>query len=167
MEGGPFLAIAAALVEVAHQADARLIVNDRADFAVLAGADGVHVGQEDLTPAEVRSITGPAPIVGLSTHTHEQIEAALLEPVSYVAIGPLFPTATKATGYNAVGYELVRHAATRVQTKGLPLVAIGGITLETAPHVIAAGAASVAVITDLIVGDPEARVRQYVQLLTG
>jgi thiamine-phosphate pyrophosphorylase len=167
MDGGRLLALAEAMVEDAHQAAARVIVNDRADFAVLARADGVHVGQEDLAPADVRSIVGLTPIVGLSTHTPEQIEAALSEPISYFAIGPVFPTATKATGYSDVGYEFVRHAATRARAKQLPLVAIGGITLESAPHVIAAGAASVAVITDLLVGDPEARVRQYIQRLSG
>jgi thiamine-phosphate pyrophosphorylase len=153
-------------VEDAHQVGAFVIVNDRADFAMLATADGVHVGQEDLTPADVRAITGPAPMVGLSTHTPEQIAAALAEPISYFAIGPVFDTGTKATGYESVGYRLVAHAAESAASLGLPVVAIGGITLDTAPRVIEAGATSVAIITDLLIGNPEARVREYVAELT-
>jgi thiamine-phosphate pyrophosphorylase len=125
----------------------------------------VHVGQEDLPPADVRSITGPAPIVGLSTHTTEQIDAALAEPISYLAIGPVFATGTKATGYDSVGYRMVEHAAGRAAASGLPVVAIGGITLDTAPRVIDAGAAAVAIITDLLLGNPEARVRAYIGAL--
>jgi thiamine-phosphate pyrophosphorylase len=165
LDGAEYLALAEAIVEDAHQAAARVIVNDRADFAVLSGADGVHVGQDDLTPADVRTITGPAPIVGLSTHTPEQIEAALSEPISYFAIGPVFFTGTKATGHDSVGYGMVAHAARRGGRAGLPVVAIGGITLETAPRVIESGAASVAVITDLMTADPEARVREYIAAL--
>ena len=87
------------------------MVNDRADIARLAGADGVHVGQDDLSPAAARSIIGPAAIVGLSTHTEAQIDAALAQPVTYIAVGPMFGTATKATGYVAVGLDRVRYAA--------------------------------------------------------
>jgi len=165
LASGAFLDLAAAIVDDGRQAGAMLIVNDRADVAVLANAAGVHVGQEDLTPGDVRRVTGPALVVGLSTHTHPQIEHALIEPISYFAIGPVFSTATKATGYSSVGYEAVRHAATRGATASLPVVAIGGITLETAPKVIAAGAVSVAIITDLLIGDPAARVRQYLAAL--
>jgi thiamine-phosphate pyrophosphorylase len=164
-DGADFLELAEAIVTDARQLGARVIVNDRADFAVLSRADGVHVGQDDLTPADVRTIMGPTPIVGLSTHTLEQIEAALQEPISYFAIGPVFATGTKTTGYDSVGYGMVEHAARRGGSTGLPVVAIGGITLETAPRVIEAGAASVAVITDLMTADPEARVREYLTAL--
>jgi thiamine-phosphate pyrophosphorylase len=165
LHGAEFLALAEALVEDAGHAGGRVIINDRVDFAVLSHADGVHVGQEDLTPADVRRIAGPACLVGLSTHTREQIEAALTVPISYFAIGPVFATGTKATGYDRVGYDAVAHAAARGASAHLPVVAIGGITLETAPSVIEAGAASVAVITDLLTADPETRVRDYLAAL--
>ncbi len=166
-----FLDVASAVVDRAREAGARVIVNDRADLARLAGADGVHVGQDDLAPAAVRRVLagwGDAAIVGLSTHTIEQIEAALDQPVGYLAIGPVFVTSSKVTGYEAVGLERVRLAAARASTRGLRAIAIGGITLETAPEVLAAGAASVAVISDLLsTGDPEGRIRAYVTRLAG
>ncbi len=155
------------IVDLAHRAGASVIVNDRADIARLAGADGVHVGQEDLGAAAVRAIVGSAAIVGLSTHTPEQIEAAAREPISYLAVGPVFGTATKTTGYQAVGFNLVARAASTGAAHGIPVVAIGGITLDRAPEVIAAGAASVAVISDLLAGgDPAARVAAYVERLS-
>jgi thiamine-phosphate pyrophosphorylase len=98
--------------------------------------------------------------VGFSTHTQQQIDDALAMPVSYVAIGPVFWTGTKDTGYERVGLPLVRAGAACAAGR-VPVVAIGGITIDTAPSVLAAGAASVAVITDLLAGNPEARVRQY------
>ena len=163
---GAFLELARTATALAHAAGAVLIVNDRADLARLAGADGVHVGQDDLSPADVRRVVGDDAIVGLSTHTTEQLEQAIGQPVSYVAIGPVFSTSTKATGYDAVGLAMVRAAAAIAARRSLPLVAIGGITIETAASVIDAGAASVAVIGDLLTGgNPEARVRKYVRTL--
>lgn len=126
----------------------------------------MHVGQDDLTPADVRRVLGPAAIVGLSTHTEAQLAAALDEPVSYVAVGPVFGTTTKDTGYEAVGLQLVERAAVRAAGR-LPVVAIGGITLDSAAAVIGAGATSVAVITDLLVGgDPKARVQAFLDRLS-
>jgi thiamine-phosphate pyrophosphorylase len=146
---------------------AQVIVNDRADVARLSGAAGVHVGQEDLSPAEVRAIVGGQAIVGRSTHTVAQLEAAFEEPISYVAIGPVFATGTKATGYDALGLTPVRRAAEQATQRGLPLVAIGGITLDSADAVLEQGAAAVAVIGDLLVTkDPAARVRAYLQRLS-
>jgi thiamine-phosphate pyrophosphorylase len=166
LPGAAFLEMAAAIVQLAHARGASVIVNDRADIARLAGADGVHVGQEDLSPVAVRPLVGEDAIVGLSTHTVDQLEGALNEPVSYVAIGPVFGTTTKVTGHARVGLEMVREAARRTSARGLPLVAIGGITLESAPSVLAAGAASVAVISDLLsTGDPERRVREFLTRL--
>lgn len=105
---------------------------------------------------------GPNAIIGYSTHTVAQIDAALLEPVTYIAVGPVFGTRTKDTGYHAVGLALVGEASRRAGA--VPVVAIGGITLETARQVIAAGAASVAIISDLLTGgDPAARVRAYLE----
>jgi thiamine-phosphate pyrophosphorylase len=150
LSSGPFQALADALVARAHQAGARLIVNDRADIAALAGADGVHVGQDDLSPAQVRPIVGSGAIVGVSTHTDSQIADAVAPPVSYVAIGPVFGTRTKETGYEAVGVDQVRRAAAAARAADLPLVAIGGITRLNAASVLETGADSVAVISDLL-----------------
>jgi thiamine-phosphate pyrophosphorylase len=159
-----FLALCDALVRVAEPHSASIIVNDRADLALMSGAAGAHVGQDDLAPLAVRQTLGPGAIVGYSTHTIAQVEAASTEPVTYIAIGPVFGTRTKATGYEPVGLALVSDAA-RV-SRGLPVVAIGGITLETAPAVIEAGASSVAVISDLLAGgDPAARVRAFLDAL--
>jgi len=166
MPSAALLEMAETIAALAHQAGATLIVNDRADLAHLAGADGVHVGQDDLAPAAVRRLVGDDAMVGLSTHTVEQLDSAIHEPVTYLAVGPVFGTATKDTGYSAIGLPLVRDAARRAAAARVPLVAIGGITLDRATEVIAAGAASVAVIGDLLAtGDPEARVREYLTRL--
>ena len=149
---------------MATPCQARIIVNDRVDVARMAGASGVHVGQDDLPPAEVRRLLGRDAVVGCSTHSIAQIDVAVHEPVSYIAVGPVFGTTTKDTGYNAVGLELVRAA---VQRSGdIPVVAIGGVTLDRAASVLAAGATSVAVIGDLLAtGDPTARTAAYLQAL--
>ncbi len=168
---GPLLDMVDAVMDAAPR-DAIVIVNDRPDVARLAQAAGVHVGQDDLSVADARAVVGPDAIVGVSTHTSAQIARALAQPLSYVAVGHVFPTATKDADYDAVGLDLVRHAAS-VPEGGpgraggaIPVVAIGGITLERAPSVIAAGAASVAVVSDLFAtGDPEARTRQFVEQL--
>ncbi len=165
--GDAFLALASAVVQLARRYQARVIINDRADLARLAAADGVHVGQDDLTPAAVRAVVGDAAIVGLSTHSTQQLDHAVVEPVNYVAIGPVFATATKLTGYPAVGLAMVKEAARRAGAAGLPVVAIGGITLENAAAVLAAGAASVAVISDLLATrDPEMRMRAFIERLS-
>jgi thiamine-phosphate pyrophosphorylase len=160
LPSGRFLQLCEDLVRAALPYRASVIVNDRADLARIAAAGGVHVGQEDLSPRAARALVGPGAIVGYSTHTVPQVEAALAEPVSYIAVGPVFGTQTKATGYEAVGLELVAQAKRRAGA--LPIVAIGGITLESAPQVIAAGATGVAVIGDLLAGgDPKRRVAAY------
>ncbi len=150
----------------AAAAQATVIVNDRADIARLAGAHGVHVGQDDLRPTAIRQVVGAHALVGLSTHTTEQLAAAMREPVQYVAIGPVFGTATKDTGYRPVGLRMVREAADTARDARMPLVAIGGITLDLASDVLGAGASAVAVITDILVGnDPAARVRAFLERL--
>ena len=151
------LALADAAVARARAAGARLIVNDRADIAKLSGADGVHVGQDDLPIDEVRAIVGADAIVGISTHQEEQIDDALRSTATYLAVGPIYATATKDTGYSARGLAMLRRAAAGAK----PVVAIGGITLERAPDVLAAGASSVAVISDLLRGDPAEMVRRF------
>jgi thiamine-phosphate pyrophosphorylase len=156
---GPLAALAAAAVSGAHAAGASLIVNDRADVAKLTAADGVHVGQDDLPVEDVRLVVGDAMIVGVSTHDQTQIDRAIETSASYIAVGPIYGTSTKETGYTARGLDLLRYAVARAS--GRPVVAIGGITLDRAPEVLAAGAASVAVITDLLAADPIARVRAF------
>jgi thiamine-phosphate pyrophosphorylase len=161
LASGAFLDLAQSMVPLAHAAGARLIVNDRVDIALLAGADGVHVGQDDLEPADVRRLLGDQRLIGLSTHTVDQLIAAVSQPISYVAVGPVFGTMTKETGYEAVGLELVSRAVELAAPAGLPVVAIGGITRARVAEVWAAGAASAAVITDLIGDDPAARVAAF------
>jgi thiamine-phosphate pyrophosphorylase len=164
LSSAALLDLARAVVEAARPAGADVIVNDRADIARLAGAAGVHVGQEDLSPSEARAILGPEAIVGYSTHTLDQFERALGEPATYLAIGPVFGTSTKDTGYAAVGLSLVEAAARMAPAR--PIVAIGGVTLDNAVSALAAGATSVAVITDLLAtGDPRDRVAQFVRQL--
>jgi thiamine-phosphate pyrophosphorylase len=142
-----------------------VIVNDRADIARLSGASGVHVGQDDLSPRAVRNVVGDKFGVGLSTHTSEQVDAALHEPVSYIAIGPIFGTTSKETGYEALGLSRVRAAAGAAAACGMPVVAIGGITLDRAAAVIEQGASAVAVIGGLMGPHPDRRVREYLQRL--
>jgi thiamine-phosphate diphosphorylase len=173
LPGGEFLDLASRIRDLAHAAGAILVVNDRADIARLSGADGVHVGQDDLAPEDARAIVGADAIVGFSTHTEAQIDAATTRPVNYLAVGPVFGTATKDTGYAAVGLAQVRYAAAAVKRvssrEGVEVrgvVAIGGISLDRVADVIAAGATAVAVISDLLAtGDPEARVRAYLARL--
>jgi thiamine-phosphate pyrophosphorylase len=161
---GVFLDLCDTIVDMAAGYDAAVIVNDRVDIARMAGAAGAHVGQDDLPPAAARAQLGPGAIVGYSTHTIAQIDDASRQPVSYIAVGPVFGTRTKDTGYEAVGLGLVSAAA--AGAGDIPLVAIGGITLENAASAIAAGAASVAVISDLLVGgNPTERVRQFLAAL--
>jgi thiamine-phosphate pyrophosphorylase len=124
----------------------RLIMNDRADLAVLARFDGVHVGQGDLSPEDARRVVGASRWIGLSTHTDEQVRADLTG-ADYVAIGPVFATGTKVDTEPVVGLEGVRRAQALTRKS---LVAIGGITLANARRVIDAGADSVAVISGLL-----------------
>ena len=165
MPSGDFLELAVAVVEASAAAGGTLIINDRADIMALSHAAGLHVGQEDLTPVDARRVIGDTAIVGLSTHTQQQWASAVREPISYMAIGPVFGTGTKDTGYSAIGLDTVRRAAAAAAEHGLPTVAIGGITMDNARSVIDAGAASVAVISDLLKGDPEARVRAFLRIL--
>ena len=125
------------------------VVNDRADMAMLLGS-GLHVGQDDLPPADARRLIGRDTFLGYSTHNPRQLDAAASEPVDYVAIGPIFATASKQNPDPVVGLEALRSCRARCKR---PLVAIGGITRETARAVFAAGADSIAVIGDLIPED--------------
>jgi thiamine-phosphate pyrophosphorylase len=125
----------------------KLIMNDRADLCLAAGFDGVHVGQDDLSPEGARLVVGQELIVGVSTHTLEQLKQADASPVDYIAYGPIFATSAKQNPDPVVGLEGLR--AARAATRK-PLVAIGGITRANAASVIDAGADSVAIISDLL-----------------
>ena len=123
------------------------IVNDRADLCLAAGFSGVHVGQDDLSVAGARKVVGAERLIGISTHTMEQLRQALATDADYLAIGPVFATRSKQDPDPLVGLEGVR-AASKLADR--PLVAIGGITRENARSVLDAGADSVAVISDLV-----------------
>jgi len=142
---------------------ARVVVNDRADVARLAGAAGVHLGQQDLAPEFARKTLSSGQIVGCSTHNLAQALQADNEPVDYIAVGPIFATTTKVNPDPVVGLDLLREICSKVRK---PVVAIGGIGLETADQVLACGAVSVAVIGDLLrSGDVVARTREWVRHL--
>ena len=139
----------------------RFMMNDRADIARLVKAQGVHVGQQDLSVAEARAIVGRDAWVGVSTHSLAQLDAADKTSADYIAFGPIFPTSSKENPDPVVGLDLLREA--RQHTRK-PLVAIGGITLERASETFRAGADSLAVARDLIVSEhPEARARLFLQ----
>lgn len=164
--GRTLLEMSRRVIEVARASGALVVVNDRADIARMAGAGGVHVGQDDLLPSSVRRMVGPEAVVGLSTHTLDQVERGCDEPVEYLAIGPVFPTLTKDSVSAAVGLEGVEGAASIADAHAMPVIAIGGMTLDRAPAVIRAGASGVAVVSDLfIAGDPAARIKAYLKAL--
>ena len=157
------LETAAGLARLARENGATFFVNDRPDVAYLAGADGVHVGQDDLNVEQARAIVGEQRWVGVSTHSLEQFEKAAGTSADYIANGPIFATTSKANPDPVVGTELIRRV--RPLTKK-PIVAIGGIRLERAAEVIEAGADSVAVIRDIVGdADPAKRARQFIERL--
>jgi thiamine-phosphate pyrophosphorylase len=138
-----------------------LIMNDRADLCLAAGFDGVHVGQDDLSPAGVRTVIGSSLWLGVSTHNPEQLAEADKTTADYLAIGPVFATGSKVNPDPVVGLEGVRRA--RVLTRK-PLVGIGGITRENCLSVIEAGAEAVAVISDLI-REPRKSAEEFFRIL--
>lgn len=140
----------------------RIIVNDRPDIAAMIDASGVHVGQEDMPVDAARKICGNSRWVGVSTHNLEQLREADRTSADYIAVGPIFRTGTKENPDPVVGLDLLR-AARQITKK--PLVAIGGITIESAESVFRAGADSVAVVQDLVAaGDPAKRAREYLAI---
>jgi thiamine-phosphate pyrophosphorylase len=151
------------LVSSLESSRTALIVNDRPDVAALAGAKGVHVGQDDLDAEQARAVVGKEMWVGTSTHNLEQFRRAVATSSDYIAVGPIFATASKANPDPVVGVELIREVRALTDK---PIVAIGGITLERARGVIDAGADSVAVISDILLA-PNAgeRARQYLDVL--
>jgi thiamine-phosphate pyrophosphorylase len=156
-----FQEIATALIAAAPTT-VKIIINDRPDIASLTNAAGVHVGQEDLPVEAARKLCPTPQWVGISTHNLEQLKAADRTSADYIAVGPIYPTTTKQNPDPVVGLDLIR-AARKLTSK--PLVAIGGITINSAPAVFQAGADSVAVISDLInAPGPSQRAREYLSL---
>jgi thiamine-phosphate pyrophosphorylase len=139
----------------------KLIMNDRADLCLAAEFDGIHLGQDDLSPEGARRVIGESLWLGVSTHNSEQVTKADKTSADYIAIGPVFSTASKATPDPVIGLEGVRQA--RALT-GKPLVAIGGITRANCRSVIEAGADSVAVISDLL-RDPRKSAEEFLRIL--
>ncbi|HEY0545648.1 MAG TPA: thiamine phosphate synthase [Pyrinomonadaceae bacterium] len=153
-------------LRLAHSRGARVLINDRVDLALALRADGVHLGQDDLPVEAARKLLGSEAIIGYSTHNVEQaIEAAHL-PIDYLAVGPIYATKTKENPDAVVGLEGLRRV--RRAVGGLPLVAIGGITTQTAREVLHAGADSVAVISALLASPAEIaeRMREFLELLS-
>ena len=139
---------AKAAVELAHSRGARVLINDRVDIALMTTSDGVHLGQDDLPVADARRMLGPAAIIGVSTHTIEQVQiAAAMPEIDYLAFGPIFPTPTKADPDPVVGLDQLR--AARLISDSLPIAAIGGISLKTLTEALHMGADSVAIISEL------------------
>jgi thiamine-phosphate pyrophosphorylase len=163
LASGSLLPIAERLTGLCHAAGAVAVINDRADIAHLCGAPGVHVGQDDLAPEHVRRVAPGVSMLGLSTHNEAQVRAGLLTSATYLAIGPVYDTRTKKNPDPCVGLDGVMRAAAVVAADGRPLVAIGGITLATAASVLAAGADAVVITSDLFVGEPGARAREYLR----
>jgi thiamine-phosphate pyrophosphorylase len=157
-------ALATSLQALCSELGVLFIVNDRPDIALRAGADGVHVGQQDMRVHEVRALLGPEAIVGLSTHAPAEIDAADPNVVDYIGVGPVHETPTKP-GRAAVGVELVRYAAANAR---LPFFAIGGLTAKNLPEVLAAGASRVCVlraISDAF--QPQQAARELANMLRG
>ncbi|HEY2584300.1 MAG TPA: thiamine phosphate synthase [Tepidisphaeraceae bacterium] len=164
LESGELLRRARRLVELCRRYDTLCIINDRPDIAILAGADGVHVGQGDLPAIEARKLIGREKILGVSTHCIEQAKQALLDGADYIGIGPVFPSATKPRDFVA-GLEYARQVATEIQ---LPAVAIAGITAANVDEVIGTGVRAVAV-TAAVMGsdDPRQAAAELKARLTG
>jgi thiamine-phosphate pyrophosphorylase len=157
------LATSRELVSSLNSYRASLVVNDRPDIAVLAGAAGVHVGQEDLEPEQARAVVGDEMCIGTSTHNLEQFRRAAVTSADYIAVGPIFPTTSKSNPDPVVGLGLIRQVRNLTEK---PIVAIGGITLERAVSVIEAGADCVAVIRDIVSATkPGERARRFLDVL--
>ena len=164
LEARDELAALEVLGDAARRHDALLAVNDRADIALAAGADVLHLGQDDLPLSIARDVVGPRPLIGRSTHGREQVLAATAEPVDYFCVGPCWPTPTKP-GRTAPGLALVRTAAELHTDK--PWFAIGGIDEQRLPEVLDAGAQRVVVVRAIAAADdPRAAARRLKAMLT-
>lgn len=161
MSSGSFFEAALETLAIVRAAGGRLIVNDRVDVAIMIGADGVHLGQDDLPPTEARRLLGPKSVIGFSTHTVEQaIEASRL-PLDYIAFGPIFPTGSKPDHDPVVGVDAI--AKVRDAIGDIPLVAIGGIDASNISAVLDARADSAAVI-GAVLGEPGKIAARFTEL---
>lgn len=152
------------VAEALREMPTRIVVNDRVDIALLSQADAVHVGQEDLSPETIRKLAGQNVAVGISTHNQAQVIAAEQSHADYIGCGPTFPSTTKSF-QNFTGLEFLKVAS---QTTQIPAFAIGGITLENLPAVLASGISRVAVAGDVQNSkDPYSRVKEYKKILAG
>jgi thiamine-phosphate pyrophosphorylase len=163
LDDARLLAMARTFATVCRDRGALFVVNDRIDIALLSGADGVHVGQDDIDPDELRALAGPDFLIGRSTHTAAEIDRAALEAADYLGVGPIHETPTKP-GRAAVGLDLVRYAAAHA---GKPYFPIGGIDAGNAAEVRAAGATAVSVFRCVTQAeDPAAIVRGLIASMT-
>ncbi|MCE5326214.1 MAG: thiamine phosphate synthase [Planctomycetaceae bacterium] len=154
-----FLALAAEMRDLTDETGKMLIINDRADIAAMVGADGLHVGQHDLPVAEARRLLRPGALIGKSTHTIEQARAAVTEGADYIAVGPIFATATKDAG-PPVGVELLKQILAEVQ---VPVVPVGGITAANVAQIRAAGATRAAVCSGVICAENPRTAAQHIR----
>jgi thiamine-phosphate pyrophosphorylase len=148
LSGREFYEQAKSALGLGRNSGVKIIINDRVDLALILGADGVHLGQDDLPPSLARDLLGPDAIIGFSTHSIEQAKQALTLPIDYLAIGPVFSTKSKADTAPEVGLAGVR--AVKEIAGEIPVVAIGGITEHRIPEVLSAGADSVALISAIL-----------------
>jgi thiamine-phosphate pyrophosphorylase len=157
---------ARAVLALCRKHGAQLIINDRAAIAKLIGADGVHLGQEDMSPAEARRLLGPEAVIGLSTHNREEVLAAKGQPLDYINIGPMFPTSTKEhTRYPALGADLVFELA---KLSAFPFTTMGGIKKPHLRDLFRRGAQAVAMVTEIsLAGDVTGRVRELLGEIAG
>jgi thiamine-phosphate pyrophosphorylase len=150
-------------LEVIKGTPAKLVVNDYWRVAIVTGAKHLHLGQEDLVDADLKAIRDAGLTLGISTHDDAELETALRADPDYIALGPIFPTTLKSMRFAPQGIPKITEWKKRVG--GIPLVAIGGIKLEQAAAIFAAGADSIAVVSDVTQNaDPDARVRAWLQL---
>lgn len=159
---GEFHRAAVEVVDHAHRHGAKVIINDRADIALTSGADGVHLGQDDLAPKYARDLLGPSAIIGFSTHSLDQAREAIEFPIDYITVGPIFATTTKDDPEPVVGLNGLR--AVRDMDPSVPIVAIGGINRENAASVLAAGADSIALVS-AVISEPTAISARMQELL--
>jgi len=152
-------------LSVCRQHDCTLVVNDYWREAIDLGADFVHLGQEDLAEADINAIRRAGIRLGVSTHTHDELDRALAVAPDYVALGPIYETTLKVMRYDPQGLDRIGEWKRMISC---PLVAVGGITLERAPDVFAAGADSIAVVTDVVKHPkPEQRVKDWLAASSG
>jgi thiamine-phosphate pyrophosphorylase len=161
LAAGKVYTLAATLAPLVQNSGGCFIVNDRCDIALAVGADGVHLGQQDLPLADARMVVGQKMLIGLSTHTVEQAVQAETEGADYIGFGPIFPTTTKSDPDAVVGLEGLRQVRARLR---LPIVAIGGITAHTAGDVVRDGADGVAVVSAVMAApDPGSAIADLVR----